>query len=147
MSVVAFEPIHSKGVFYLAWHVKRLSPWTPRVASILFLCSVTAKVLAPNYLCDDPWKAGRDAMVLPELSVAAFLTGSPRFRAFGAMLGSGLMSGAALLVTAMAIVRPDLPGCGCLGPIALPYPFQMVMTGFFFLPCWLTFLHYDGAGA
>jgi hypothetical protein len=117
------------------------------VPGLIFAISALLKPLSSNKLCGfDPWGLANAVMMPAEILLAWFLLSTRKGlvdasvvanrRRLAALFGALLMAGAMALLTFLHFWGPlwnmagaDISGCGCFGPIELPYGVHMAVLG------------------
>lgn len=92
----------------------------PYALSLFFTATAVLKLWRGGYACFDPWAPVNGAMIPVELLLGWCLCTESR-RSFGTLLATATMTGAAALLTWAHLRGIDAAGCGCFGPIRLPY--------------------------
>lgn len=130
----------------LPWTLRRLPVAVP-ISLALFLAAVgLAKVYRGfGSLCGPlPFSAANYLMMIVELRCATlFLIPGPP-RRFVAMLVTLLMPGAAAFLAYAHIAGDDVRGCGCFGPVKLPFELHIVVCTIVFAAALLVLMFEEG---
>lgn len=113
--------------------------WGGRVArgtGVVFILIALAKLLKTPKLCGpDPWLTINIALFPVEIGLGWAMLHQGRGRRIGAMLGAAIAAGGALILSIVHFSGVDVRGCGCFGPIELPYSVHMLVCSVLFAAC------------
>lgn len=107
-----------------------------RGTGVVFILIALAKVFKPLKACGpDPWLDINIALALVEIGLGWAMLHQGRSRRIGALLGASVAAGAALILSIVHSSGGNVRGCGCFGPIELPYGVHMVVCSALFAAC------------
>lgn len=100
----------------------------PCALSLFFAWTAILKLWRGGHLCFDPWAPANTVMTPVELLLGwCFWVESKR--RFAALLSTSTMLGAEALLTWAHLNGYDVAGCGCFGPVRMPYGAHMTVIG------------------
>ena len=114
----------------------RRSGGVARGTGVVFILIALAKLLKPPMLCGpDPWLSINVALFPVEIGLGWAMLHPGRGRRIGALLGASVAAGGALILSIVHFSGGSVRGCGCFGPIELPYGLHMLVCSVLFAAC------------
>ena len=107
-----------------------------RGTGVLFILIALAKLLKVPTLCGpDPWLPVNMALFPVEIGLGWAMLCPGRGRCIGALLGALVALGGAVILSIVRFSGGSVQGCGCFGPIELPYSLHMIVCAVLFAAC------------
>ncbi len=107
-----------------------------RGTGVVFILVALAKLDKQPTLCGpDPWEPINMALFPVEIGLGWAMLHPGRGRRIGALLGASIAVGGALILSVVHFSGVSVRGCGCFGPIELPYSGHMIVCAVLFAAC------------